>query len=66
MPDTETKIKSFEEMEKASGPVAAANAYFSVHGNLPEEKFPGQWHELVGDQDLGEDVETWIKNNCPR
>lgn len=60
---TEIKLKSFEEMEKESGPVAAANAYFGAHGKLPEEKFPGQWRELLGFADLGEDVESWIEQN---
>jgi len=50
-------------MEEASGTVAAANAHFGAYGNLPEEKFPGQWRELLGVAELDADVETWIKKN---
>lgn len=63
MPEIENKIRSFEEMEEASGTVAAANAHFGAYGNLPEEKFPGQWRELLGVAELDADVETWIKKN---
>ncbi len=66
MADNDTKIRSFEEMEAASGTIAAANAYFGAYGNLPDEKFPGQWRELLGDPMLDEDVESWIKSNCSR
>ncbi len=66
MAHTESRLRSFEEMEAASGTIAAANAYFGAHGRLPEEQFAGQWSELVGDPMLDEDVETWIKINCSR
>lgn len=56
-------IRSFEEMVRESGMVAAMNAYFGAYGTLPAEKTPGEYYEAVGDRDLGEDVETYIKSN---
>lgn len=59
-------LQSFDQMVERSGKIAAMNAYFGVYGSLPEEKFPGEYHEALGDPHLGEDVEMWIKSNCPR
>lgn len=54
---------TFEEIVERSGQIAAMNAWFGAHGNLPDEKVPGEYYEALGDPCLGEDVEAYIKSN---
>lgn len=58
--------ESLDSMVKRLGHARGYSAYFAVHGSLPDQKFPGQHHEVVGLNDLDEDVEHWIKLNCTR
>ena len=59
-------VQTFETMCKKVGIVAALNAHFAVHGTLPDQRFPGEFHEAVGLPELDERVETLIKQNCER
>jgi hypothetical protein len=66
MAETETKLPSFEELREKFGLVRALDTFFGGYGYLPEPKFAGEYHEALGDKDLGEDVEQYIKSNFPR
>jgi hypothetical protein len=66
MAETAFRPQTFEEMRERSGMIRAMNAYFSVHQNLPEEKVKGEYWEALGDPQLDEAVESWIKSNCSR
>lgn len=56
-------ISTFEEMEEVGGKIAAMNSFFGAYGYLPPERVQGEWHEALGDPNLGEDVEMWIKSH---
>jgi len=60
------EIATFETMCKKVGLVAALNAHFAAHGRLPDQRFPGEFHEAVGLPELDEQVETLIKRDCER
>lgn len=68
MTKTAFRTRSLEEMvhDPAVGPARAYNAYYGGHGNLPEQKFPGEHYEVLGLEGLDEDVATYIKENCSR
>lgn len=58
--------ETLESMVRRLGHARAYNAYFAVHGELPEQKFPGEHHEVLDLDGLDEDVGHWIKSNCSR
>ncbi len=58
--------KSLQELQQEKGNAVGTNIYFTLHGELPEQNFRGEHHELVGLADLGDDVEAWILQNCER
>ncbi len=55
--------QKFDEIAGRSGTAKALNAIYGGYGKLPEEKFPGEFHEAVGLKELDEDVETHIRAN---
>lgn len=63
---TTFELLSFEAIRLNRGMIAAMNAHFGAHGYLPPEKTQGEYFEALGDPELGEDVEMWIKSHCSR
>ena len=58
-------IRSFEEIREKDGLVTALNAYAAID-QIPEPKFPGEYHETLGLPGLSEDAEQQIKSKFSR